>query len=469
VLMLGLAAAFGPGTWLVGPRPALAQQETVVLTGGWLFDGTGDEVVRNPGIVVRAGKIMEVGADPERPDLAGARVVRLEPQQYVLPGIFDLHAHYNVRVMGGPRLEEFDVMPVLYLANGATSTFPAGEYDPEGMHALRERIEAGDQIGPRLLSSGPYFGSARPDWDESYTRDDIHRQVDEWVDRGVAGFKAKGIAPEHLRALIERAHFHGLTVTGHLGSGYRNSVNPRDAILMGIDRIEHFLGGDAFPADRSAYASFPEFRPDTREFRHIVELYERHDVVYDATLTAYGYFAQPDEVFEQWVDESSFFVSDVRRWIEENDPQQYSERFDAIYRAKCALVRAFHEAGGTLTVGTDHVSNGRYLPAFGVHREMHAFVRCGIPPAAAIRAATINGARALNRGDKFGTIEAGKFADLLVVDGNPLDDIRNTRNVRLVMKAGELYDARELLRSVEGRLDPPRADRTAEEGAGGGG
>ena len=66
---------------------------------------------------------------------------------------------------------------------------------------------------------------------------------------GVKGFKAKGITPEQLRALIERAHLHGLTVTGHLDSGNRNSVNPRDAILMGIDRIEHFMGGDAFTPD----------------------------------------------------------------------------------------------------------------------------------------------------------------------------------------------------------------------------
>ena len=80
-------------------------------------------------------------------------------------------------------------------------------------------------------------------------------------------YEAKGVTPDELRALIERAHFHGLTVTGHLDSGNRNSVNPRDAILMGIDRIEHFMGGDAFTPDKSAYASYEHMTFDTPEFR----------------------------------------------------------------------------------------------------------------------------------------------------------------------------------------------------------
>ena len=124
------------------------------------------------------------------------------------------------------------------------------------MKATREKIDAGQQIGPRIYNSGPYFGTARPTWDAAEeTPDRIRQEVDEWAAKGVRGFKAKGIQPAQLEALIERAHQHGLTVTAHLDSGFRNSVNPRDAILMGIDRIEHFTGGDAITGDRPAYAS----------------------------------------------------------------------------------------------------------------------------------------------------------------------------------------------------------------------
>jgi imidazolonepropionase-like amidohydrolase len=119
-------------------------------------------------------------------------------------------------------------------------------------------------------------------------------------------------------------------------------------------------------------------------------------------------------------------------------------------------VKAFYDAGGgrLLTLGTDHPSWGEFLSGFGSHRELHVLVLSGIPAAAAIKIGTINGARALNVAGKLGTLEAGKLADLFVVRGNPLQDIRNTRNVRLVMKAGRVYDASELLASIRGKMGP---------------
>ena len=264
-----------------------ATADTVVVKGGWLFDAVHDDVRRNTGIVVVSGKLFEVDADLSGRDLAGARVVELDDDEYILPGIFDLHAHYNVNLFGRNRRDETVVQPVVYLANGVTSTFPAGEYDPEDMAALRERVDRGGKPGPRIYNSGPYFGSVRKGWDpDKLTPDSIYAEVDYWVSRGVKGFKAKGIGPVQLRALIERAHQHGLTVTGHLGSGYRGSVNPRDAIMMGIDRVEHFMGGDALPATRSAYASLVDLDVSSPEFHRIIQLYLKHHVYFDATLTA---------------------------------------------------------------------------------------------------------------------------------------------------------------------------------------
>ena len=113
---------------------------------------------------------------------------------------------------------------------------------------------------PRILSSGPYFGRSAPDWDNGMTTQDIYNRVDKWVALGAKGFKAKGINAPHLKALIERAHQHGLTVTAHLDSGFRGSVNPEDAIEMGIDRVEHFLGGELFFNNTSAYNSLVKNR-----------------------------------------------------------------------------------------------------------------------------------------------------------------------------------------------------------------
>ena len=419
---------------------APAQERDVVVTGGWLFTATGNDRVRNPGILVRAGKFLRVGGDLSVA-ASNAERVQLADTETVIPGLFDLHAHYAVELFNAGRKDETVAYPSLFLANGVTATFPAGEMDPNAMHDLRVRIENGEQSGPRLLNSGPYFGSARPGWNRAITTQQIYGEVDHWAELGAKGFKAKGVTPDELKALVERAHFHGLTVTGHLDSGNRNSVNPRDAILMGIDRIEHFMGGDAFTADKSAYASYEHMTFDTPEFKRIAAMYLEHHTNFDATLSAYGYYGKKDpEVFTYFADEKSFLTPYMRAIIDARPPRAVNQQFENIYWTKRKEVKAFYDAGGgdLITLGTDHPSWGEFFTPFSVHRELLSLSLSGIPNAAVLRIATINSARAMGFGDRLGTIETGKWADLVVVRGNPLQDIRRTRLPRLVIKAGRV-------------------------------
>ncbi len=449
---------------IAGSLDAQAGQ-TVVVRGGHLFDGVGDQFVPNTGLVIRAGKFFDVGVRLDDADLATARVIELNDGDYVLPGFFDLHAHYAIDLFGRGRVDERTAYPVLFLANGVTSTFPAGEMEPVEMRDLRMRIDRGDAIGPRIFNSGPYFGTSRPGWDRNVTADQIYADVDYWVSQGARGFKAKGIQPQQLQALIERAHMHGVTVTGHLGSGFRNTVNPKDAILMGIDRIEHFLGGDGLPGERPAYSSLENLETDTREFAEIARMYIRHNVFFDATLSAYGYYGERDpDVYTYFADEKSFLTPYMREIISRREPRRVSEQFEKIYWVKRRTIKAFYDAGGghLITLGTDHPSWGEYFSGFAIHRELLSFVLAGIPHADVIRFATRNAARALGVGDKLGTIEPGKLADLVVVRGNPLTDIRNARHVRLVMTGGRVYDPAELFASVEGTIGPRNAAAEVE-------
>lgn len=446
---------------VMAPRGLVGQEAPLVIRGGHLFDGTGDTLVANTGIIIVAGKFFQVGADLAGLHISAENVVELTDDDFILPGLFDLHAHYAVDLFGRGRVDDTTAYPVIFLANGVTSTFPAGEVSPHRMRRLRLRIDRGEAVGPRIFSSGPYFGSWRQGWNRDATAQDIYREVDSLAAAGIAGFKAKGITPAHLRALIMRAHLHGLTVTGHLGSGFRNTVNPREAIMMGIDRVEHFLGGDAMPTTQSAYASLEVLDPTTGAIDSIIALYRRHHVYFDATLTAYGYFGARDpEVFTYFADEPALFTPYARERIAERLPREVLDQFERIYWVKRRTLKAFYDAGGgdLITLGTDHPSWGEFLSGFGVHREMHAMVLSGLPPAAVLRIATINGARALGAGDRLGTIEPGKLADLVIIHGNPLADIRNTRHARLVVKAGVLYDARELLQSVLGTIGPHGPD-----------
>jgi imidazolonepropionase-like amidohydrolase len=443
----------------LGRAPAAAQAgETVVLRGGWIFDPEAGTVSRNGGIVVRNGRFMRVGEVPTAYE-TGARVVTFADDDYLLPGLFDLHAHYNVNLDGSGRRDDTVVNPVVFLANGVTSTFPGGEYDPERMLELRQNIDRGLRIGPRLHNTGPYFGTAREGWNRNATADDIRRDVDEWAERGVAGFKAKGLALQHLAPLIERAHAHGLTVTGHLDSGRGGSINAKDAILLGIDRVEHIMGGDALSRDSAAYPMWIKVDTASREFRDIVKLFIDHGVFFDATITAPVYFTELKEGFDYWYDERTLFTPEVQARVRARPALELNPLMDQLYWTMRRTTKAFYDAGGghLITLGTDLPSSGDFLPGFAAHRELHTMVLAGLPPAAALRAGTINGARALGVGDRLGSIETGKWADLFVVRGNPLDDIRNTHNVRMVMKAGVLYDPQELLASVVGKLGQPTA------------
>ncbi len=447
-------------TPLVAQTPDL-QTGDLVLLGGVLFDATGETSRPNPGILIRNGTILTVGLEVSAAP-AGVEVIRLDADQTVLPGFFDLHAHYAVDLFGDGRVDEYEVNPIVFLANGVTSTFSAGEVDPEGMQRARERIAAGEQVGPRLYNSGPYYGTARPGWDHAVmTPDSIQAEVDLWSRRGARGFKAKGIRPEQLAALIEAGHRNGRTVTAHLDSGFRGSVNPRDAVLMGIDRIEHFMGGDAIEGDRPAYSSLEALDlsdPLTAtRVRDVIDLYKRHGVFFDATLTAYGYFGEKDpEVYTYWIDERQFFTPWFQAEFKQRPQRGVMQQFERIYWVKRKTLKAFFDAGGghLITLGTDHPSWGEFVSGCGVHRELHCMVLAGIAPAAALKIATINGARALGVGQTLGTIEPGKLADLVVVRGNPLADIRKTRSTRLVMQSGRIHDAQGLLASARGKIGP---------------
>ncbi len=162
-----------------------------------------------------------------------------------------------------------------------------------------------------------------------------------------------------------------------------------------------------------------------------------------------------------WFPENEIFTPYVQERMKtvERRPMRV---FEEIYHAKQKTIDDFHRAGGRISLGTDHFSDGTYLPGFGAHRELDAFVRSGIPAEEAILIATINGARALGIDRDHGSIEVGKAADLFVVSGDPIQNIRNTRKVDQVMTRGKIYRAAKLLKDVMGKLGPNDEDESKD-------
>ena len=178
------------------------------------------------------------------------------------------------------------------------------------------------------------------------------------------------------------------------------------------------MGGDAISGERSAYASLEALDlsdlTTARQMQDIFDLYIGTGTFFDATSTAYGYFADHQaldpEVYEKWTDEQRFLTPFSRATANEGiDQRRPNGQFGRIYSTKAHTLKAFYDAGGIdhITLGTDHPSWGEFLTPFSVHREMHAMVKAGLPNAAVLKIATLNGARAMGVSDRLGTVEAG--------------------------------------------------------------
>ncbi len=428
----------------------------LLVEGGRIFTGLTDSLQPNAGILVRNGRIVAIGSVAETEDIER---LQLADDDTILPGLIDLHAHYKIYI-DGRRRDETVANPVIYLANGITTTFTAGELNPYDMLELKQAINRGDRIGPRLLTTGPYFGPTNPKWSKDDTTEDVYAQVDKWAALGVDGFKAKRVTAAQMQALIERAHAHGLTVTAHLDSGFNDTINPADAVRMGIDRIEHFHGGALLPPERSAYDSFKELNPNDPRLNDVFDLFIEHGVSYSATVSTYGQVANSDDdTLDICCDQYRYLTPYTRRMTEQAVMDEaFLHTFNAIYERKKIVVKRFYDRGGTIVLGSDRQLWEGTVPGFAVHTELRVLSEAGIPNADVLRIATINGARAIGFGDRLGTIEVGKLADFFVVKGDPLDDITRTREVHTVVRNGDVYDSGQLLESVVGKLGPENAD-----------
>ena len=439
--------------------------DEIIVRGGWLFDGVSDTRRLNTGIVIRDGKFAEVDADLQEQVLAAANVIDLTDDDTILPGMIDLHAHYNFNLVDVGRTEEVVYNGIIFLANGVTSTWSAGEYYPERVIEQRDLVDAGESVGPRLFASGPYFGGFRCEysiktaaddcaaWPNDITEEEIRAEVDKWAEQGVISIKIKQATPGEAMILIDQAHQNGMTTTGHLGN-YEGEydVHLRDAILMGIDRVEHRL-------------TLGSGGPRSADMQQMIDLILKHQVYYDANLQMYGGINLRNELGGAmiWTDEAKYFTPYAQTLLEERGPPS-PESGEAEFAQRILELKSLYESGGEnlLVVGTDEPVYTSLLPGFAFHRELLAMVHAGVPAVAVLKAATINGANSLDIEDRLGSIEAGKLADLYVARGNPLEDIRTARNVKLVIKAGVVYGPETLLKSAEGKIGPSGPDDHAD-------
>jgi len=427
--------------------------EYMALVGGKVIDGTGTYPYEGWTVLIRDSVIHAVGPDvriprgTERIDISG---------HSVLPGLIDMHGH-----MYAMRGNQFEAYPSLFLAGGVTTVFSPGDFDPEGMIALRDAVARGEVVGPRILTAGPYF-DAEPSlvpWIEGVgSPDEVRAKLAEWKDRIDAAKVYSSLREPEMAALIQEAHASGLKVTGHLGG----PVETRRAIELGIDGLEHgiFAVTELTNIQQSAplleqYCGLAAVELDGPVAQDLIEsIVENRVWITPTIVTMQGIHPESEPPVQDW---ATYLSDDLRSLMEQQAPYLDEVGADCLERAleiQLEFVRRVNLAGGLVLTGTDPVSP-KLTPGYGLHAEMANLVQAGLTNLDAIRSATRNGAVALGLQGEIGTIEVGKRADLVVVSGDPATDILDIGNTLWVFKGGVKYDPALLREAARGKIGLP--------------
>jgi imidazolonepropionase-like amidohydrolase len=420
-----------------------------------------DTVLRDQTVLVRRGRIAQVGPAGEVRVPGGARIVE-GTGKYLIPGLWDMHVHTLTvpdSLLGLERRAVELFFPVL-LANGVTGVRDMGA-PLDSILALRRRIRTDSLLAPRIVAAGPALSGPSP-WGGAaghiwrvQTPEEARQAVDSLHRAGVDFIKVHDFLPRDVYfAIAAEAERLRMPLVGHL----RASVGPAEASDAGQVSIEHLA--PEFPAycapDGEARADefYAAWRKDfaTGLMKGILELRRTRDPRTCAGLWAHlrrnGTWVVPTTVLRR--QDSTFYSGPAASYltprmralcdatIAQREPAG-AALTEAFYRDMGAQVAEMHRAGVPLLAGAD-AGSGCLVPGFSLHDELEHLTEAGLTPFEALRTATTNPARFLGATDSLGTVEAGKVADLVLLDANPLEDIRNARRVQAVMRGGRLLD-----------------------------
>jgi hypothetical protein len=409
-------------------RPAARQ---LVVQSVTLIDGTGKPPVKDATVFVEDGKITGIST-AAKPVIPPGATVLDGTGKYLIPGLWDMHAHYE-QVEWGP----------IYLAAGVTTVRDCGnEFD--FITTVRDTIASGRGIGPEILVAGIVDGSGPMSLGAVVA--DTPQQAIEVVRKykaaGALQIKIYGsLKPELVPVIAAEAHRLDMTVTGHVPNG----MTTTQAIEAGYDQINHIQ----YPArDLLHIERGKPFTVDftTDDAKKQIALFQQHHTVFDDTVSLYENFFHPAAVPYSTLEPGVLKVAPqlAEALSSPGAPADRAVGAKANLDAFMATIRELHKDGLDVVAGTD-----QNIPGYSLHREMELYVEAGFTPMEALEAATSVPARVMGLYKKAGTIELGKQADMVLLDADPLVDIHNTRRILKIIADGAIYDSAPLWESVE--------------------
>lgn len=412
----------------------LLAQDTLLIEGVNLIDGTGRGPVSGAYVLVRGDRIDTVSRGPiEAPD----GTLRIDGRgKYLIPGLMDMHVHLSRGGRGGNPDSEPGLRALHgYLYSGFTTVYDAGN-DPDFIFGLRDRQRAGEIVSPRIFATGTVVtapgghGGRRgsplvSSWPEAIPALDEHiaRQPDMLkLTFDEHGWGTRPLIPlldvDVMHEVIKYYHQHGIRTTVHISHEYR----ARQAIDAGVDTLAH-------PVIQG---------PVSRDFVQIMASTKTPMV---STLTigeGYSRLVEHPEFLDQALYRAVLEPGDIERrktaTRDQYDARPWTWWMKIMTPVAQENLRQIHEAGGIIVLGSDQ-SLGP-----SSHRELELMVQGGISPLDAIRIGTLNAAMFLGKERELGSIEEGKLADMVLLDADPSADIDNAKEINLVILGGRIVD-----------------------------
>jgi imidazolonepropionase-like amidohydrolase len=426
-------------TVALAPLPALGQS-SIAITHVSVIDGDAPRPRTDQTVVIEGTRIVNVGKSGSLVVPNGARVVDGRGK-FLIPGLWDMHVH--TAIAGGREL-----LP-LYVANGVTGVRDmAGDWDT--LKTWRSEIGRGQLVGPRVIASGPYLEGGDVPIPHLLARNaaEATAGVDSLIALGVDFIKVHSqLNAESYFAIARRARERGVVFAGHVP----RVVGSAAASDSGQKSIEHLLAIPAECTHADSVALEPRYavqgalgRCSTENLAPLYAKFVRNGTYVTPTFTAqvevavWPTRAVPGDSLAHYLPKS------VRDYVAQIFPMPDSipPNADSVGRAmlekRLRQVATMQRAGVHVLTGTDAPLRNS-PPGFGLHEELTLLARGGMSPFEVLRSATLEPARYFGMLDSLGTVATGKLADLVLLDANPLQDIRNTRRISAVVANGRLY------------------------------
>jgi imidazolonepropionase-like amidohydrolase len=442
-----------------------APDAPIALTNVTVIDVAAGQRLSGRTVIVDGGRIVRADADSRVAVPPAAR--RIDGSgRFLIPGLINTHVHLAAH----PGREHPEGLGPL-LANGLTTVRDAGTGgQDQRLVSLRDAVERGELLAPRIYVSGMVtrrnmmrYGAA--------DGGALARQLIAWR---VDGLKIRdGLTMDDVRAVVAEGARARIPVYGHTydpRTRNRDEVYTLEAIRAGVNGTMHISGSPQLGSNRPPVA--PAFAPDEwqRAWLSYSTWWLHTDVEAERTLidtmVSRNAWLEPTLITEDWIANAEAYRAS---WSARAFPGVFErahegfpiytgsdlEQFQAVFARMKDFVRRFHAAGGMVIAGTDCVLTIPYC-GYDLQDELRLLVDAGLPPAAALRAATLDAARALGWSDRLGRVEAGALADLVLLDGDPLTDIGNTGRIHAVITRGRYLDRTTLDRLLQRDRDPAR-------------